>query len=116
VELLKNEQQICCERVPLICRRGGIPRGPGLHHLPHLHYRLDPAPLSFFYTPAYSHNTTPDLYKVNIKDFCSALAALVGPVKNICCLTVHYFNFFVPIAHQAGQAAVLGRLSLSVCW
>ncbi len=30
-------------------------------------------------------------------------------------LTVHYLNSFVPIAQQAGQAAVLGRLSLSVC-
>jgi hypothetical protein len=29
-------------------------------------------------------------------------------------LTVHYFNSFVPIAQQAGQAAVLGRLSLTV--
>jgi hypothetical protein len=30
-------------------------------------------------------------------------------------LTVHFFNSFVPIAQQAGQAAVLGRLSLSMC-
>ncbi len=29
-------------------------------------------------------------------------------------LSVHYFNSFVPIAQQASQAAVLGRLSLSV--
>ncbi len=37
--------------------------------------------------------------------FCSALAALVGPVQKI----------FVPIiAQQAGQAAVLGRLFLSM--
>jgi hypothetical protein len=28
---------------------------------------------------------------------------------------VHHFNSFVPIAEQAGQAAVLGRLSLSMC-
>ncbi len=28
-------------------------------------------------------------------------------------LTVHFFNCFVPIAQQAGQAAVLGRLSIS---
>jgi hypothetical protein len=27
---------------------------------------------------------------------------------------VHYFNFFVHIVQQAGQAAVLGRLSLSI--
>jgi hypothetical protein len=30
-------------------------------------------------------------------------------------LILHCFNSFVPIAQQAGQAAVLGRLSLSVC-
>jgi hypothetical protein len=30
-------------------------------------------------------------------------------------LTVHYFNSFVPIAQQAGQAAVLGLLSISMC-
>jgi hypothetical protein len=47
-------------------------------------------------------------------DFCPALAALVGPViKNF--LIVHYFNSFVPIAQQAGQAAVLGRLSVRMC-
>jgi hypothetical protein len=46
--------------------------------------------------------------------FCSAFAALVGPVQNIFFLTVHYSIPFSPIAQQAGQAAVLGRLSLSV--
>jgi hypothetical protein len=30
-------------------------------------------------------------------------------------LAVHYFNSFVPIAHQAGQVAVLGRRSFSMC-
>jgi hypothetical protein len=49
------------------------------------------------------------------KRFCSALATLVGPVQNTYFLTVHYFNSFVPIAQQAGQAAVLGCLSLSMC-
>jgi hypothetical protein len=49
------------------------------------------------------------------RDFCSALAVLVGSVKNIFLLTVQYFNYFVLIAQQAGQAAVLGRLSLTVC-
>jgi hypothetical protein len=43
------------------------------------------------------------------------LTALVGPVQNIFFLTVHYFDFFFPIAQQPGQAAVLGRLSLSMC-
>jgi hypothetical protein len=45
------------------------------------------------------------------------LAALVGPVQNIFFLTV-LISFFA-IAQQAGQAAgqaaVLGRLSLSMC-
>ncbi len=48
------------------------------------------------------------------RDFCSALAALVGPVQNIYFLNVHFFSSFVPIAQQAGQAAVLGRLSLRI--
>ncbi len=38
------------------------------------------------------------------RDFCFALTALVGPVQ---------YDSFVPIAQQAGQAAMLGRLSLS---
>jgi hypothetical protein len=51
--------------------------------------------------------------RAGTRDFCSALAALVSTVQNIFFLTVHYFNYFVPIAQHAGQAAVLGRLSLS---
>jgi hypothetical protein len=46
--------------------------------------------------------------------FCPALAALVDPVKTIIFLSVHYFNSFVPIAQQAGQTVVSGRLSLNV--
>jgi hypothetical protein len=53
--------------------------------------------------------------RAGTRDFCSSLAALVVPVQNIFFLAVHYFNSFVPVAQQAGQAAVLGRLSLSVC-
>ncbi len=34
---------------------------------------------------------------------------------NIFFLAIHFFNFFVPIAKPARQAAVLGRLSLSMC-
>jgi hypothetical protein len=49
------------------------------------------------------------------KDFCSAFAALVGPVTKYVFLIVHYFNSFLPIAQQARQAVVLGRLSLSMC-
>jgi hypothetical protein len=40
------------------------------------------------------------------RDFCPALAALVGPVQNNFFLTIHYFNSFVPITQQAGQAVV----------
>jgi hypothetical protein len=47
--------------------------------------------------------------------FCPALAALIGPVQNIFYLTVSYFTLFVPIAQQAGQAVVQGRLSLNMC-
>ena len=53
--------------------------------------------------------------RAGTRDFCSVLAALVGPVQKIIFLTVHYFNAFVPIAQLAGQAAVLGRLSLIDC-
>ena len=48
------------------------------------------------------------------RDFRSALAALVGPVQNIFFLAVHFFNSFVPIAQQAGQAVVLGTMSFSM--
>ncbi len=53
--------------------------------------------------------------RAGTRDFSSALAALIGPVQNIFFLTVHFFNAFEPIAQNAGQAAVLGRLSLSMC-
>jgi hypothetical protein len=49
------------------------------------------------------------------RDFCSALAALEGPVQNIFILTVHNFVSFVLIDQQAGLAAVLGCLSLNEC-
>ncbi len=49
------------------------------------------------------------------KSFCSALAALVGPVQNIIFLTVHYFTSFVPTVQQAGQAVVPRRLSPNMC-
>jgi hypothetical protein len=41
-------------------------------------------------------------------DFCSALATLVGPVRNIFFLTVHYFNSFIPNSRA-------GSPSLSMC-
>jgi hypothetical protein len=49
------------------------------------------------------------------REFCPSLAALVSPIQNIFVLTVRYFNSFVSITQQAGQAAVQGGLSLSVC-
>jgi hypothetical protein len=53
--------------------------------------------------------------RAGTRDFCSAFAALVGPVHDNFFLTVHYFISFVPIAQQAGEAVVLDRLSLSMC-
>jgi hypothetical protein len=52
--------------------------------------------------------------RAGTKDFCSVLAALFGPIQNIFSHRT-IFNSFVPITQQAGQAAVLGRLSLSLC-
>ncbi len=52
--------------------------------------------------------------RAGIRDFCPALAALVGPVQKIFFLAVHYFKSFFPIAQQAGQAVVPCRLSLNV--
>jgi hypothetical protein len=43
------------------------------------------------------------------------LAALVGPIQNIFFPHPTLFKFLCPIAQHAGQAVVLGRLSLSMC-
>jgi hypothetical protein len=48
-----------------------------------------------------------------VRYFFPALVAFVSPVQNIFFLTVH--NLCVPLAQQAGQAVVHGRLSLNVC-
>ncbi len=53
--------------------------------------------------------------RAGTRDFCSSMTALVGPIQNIFFLAVYYFNAFVPIGQQAGQAAVLGHLSLRMC-
>jgi|688.fasta_scaffold435078_1 hypothetical protein len=45
----------------------------------------------------------------------SLIAVLVGTEQNIFPFSINYFNAIVPVAQQAGQEAVLGRLSLSVC-
>jgi hypothetical protein len=52
--------------------------------------------------------------RASTRDFCPALSGLVGLVQNIFFLAVHYFNSFVPIAQQTGQAVLLGRLSLNM--
>ncbi len=54
----------------------------------------------------------PRARRVGTRDFCTAVAALVGPVENIFFLSVrvHYFTSFVPIAQQAE----LGRQSCRV--
>ncbi len=50
--------------------------------------------------------------RAGTRDFCSPLAALVGPVQNI---FPHRTLFQFLCTHRpAGQAAVLGRLSLSM--
>ncbi len=54
----------------------------------------------------------PWFLRASTRDFRPALAALVGPVQNIFFLTGHYFPSFVPIAQQAGKAAVPRHLSL----
>jgi hypothetical protein len=46
------------------------------------------------------------------KRFLSCLGCSSRPSRKYFFLTVHYFNFFVPTAQLAGQAAVQGRLSL----
>ncbi len=52
--------------------------------------------------------------RAGTRDFCSALAALVGPVpvQNIFSSPSNFS--FVPITQLAGQAAVLGHLSLNM--
>jgi hypothetical protein len=57
-----------------------------------------------------SKNSKGSLYPLALhagtRDFCPALAALVGTVQTIkyfFFLTIHYFNSFVPIAQQAGS-------------
>jgi hypothetical protein len=47
---------------------------------------------------------------------CLGLAALFGPGLNLfLLLPIQHLTSFLPIAQQAGQAVVPGRLSLSMC-
>ncbi len=48
--------------------------------------------------------------RAGTRDFCSAWAALVGPVQNIFFLTVHYFNCWSP------SPSKLGRQPCWVAW
>jgi hypothetical protein len=47
------------------------------------------------------------------RDFCPALVAKI--TKYAFSHRIHYFSSFVPIAHKAGQAVVLGHLSPNIC-
>jgi hypothetical protein len=49
------------------------------------------------------------------KRFLFFLGCSSEPSTKYFFLTIYYFNYFVPITQQVGQAAVLGRLSLSMC-
>ncbi len=49
------------------------------------------------------------------KRFLSCLGCSSRPSTTNFFLTVHYFNLCVPIPQQGRQAAMLGRLSLSMC-
>jgi hypothetical protein len=53
-------------------------------------------------------------YCASARDFCPALSGTAGLVQNIFFLTVRFFNSFVPIAQQTGQAVLLGRVSLNM--
>jgi hypothetical protein len=53
--------------------------------------------------------------RAGARDFCSALAAPVGTVQNIYFPHRTLFQFLCPIAQQAGRAAMLCHLSLSLC-
>ncbi len=53
-------------------------------------------------------------YRAGTRDFCSALAAVVGPVQNVFFLTVYYFNSFVFVAQQAGQPCWVACLLVCV--
>jgi hypothetical protein len=51
---------------------------------------------------------------VPLQEFVFCLGCSSRPVQNFFFLPIQYFNFFVSIDQQARQAALLGRLSLSM--
>jgi hypothetical protein len=50
-----------------------------------------------------------------IKEFCPALAALVGPVQKYFFLTIHYLNSLVPIAQSCSVAYLVMCVSGEWC-
>jgi hypothetical protein len=54
--------------------------------------------------------------RAGMRDFCPALAALVGPVHKIFFPRPTLFIFVCPHRPASGQAVVQGRLSLNVCF
>ncbi len=52
---------------------------------------------------------------VPVQENLSWLGCSSRPRTKYCCLTIHYFNTFYPIAQQAWQAVVPCRLSLNMC-
>jgi hypothetical protein len=76
---------------------------------------VHPLPLSAkTVTLASSSSCSLSLSSLCVEEEIFVLPWLPQSLKKIF-LTVHYFNSFVPIDQQAGQAGVLGRLSLSMC-
>jgi hypothetical protein len=55
----------------------------------------------------------PSWPRAGTRDFCPALASLVGPVQNIIFLAAHYFTSFVPIAQKAGRHHYLFSTNVS---
>jgi hypothetical protein len=49
------------------------------------------------------------------KRFLSCVGCSSRPCTKYFFITIHYFTSFVPIAQQAGQAALLGHQSLNMC-
>ncbi len=54
--------------------------------------------------------------RAGTRDFCSALAAPVGPVQNIFVVTVHYFKSPSPIKLGRQPCCVASSYSVCLCW
>jgi hypothetical protein len=53
--------------------------------------------------------------RAGTRDFWFCFGCSSRPSKKYNFPNLYYFNAFFPIAQQAGQATVMGRLSFSVC-